>query len=102
MKLLTIASTILLAGVAIAAPGTAFRAERYRKRIASGRRGNPLSRVPAPSGINTEISNVDYSSNWAGAVLVGTGFTIAFLWASFLGVSLTTRVWLAIKPGAGC
>jgi hypothetical protein len=75
MKLLTIASTILLAGVAIAAPGTAFRAERYRKRIASGRRGNPLSRVPAPSGINTEISNVDYSSNWAGAVLVGTGFT---------------------------
>lgn len=75
MKLLTIASTLLLAGVAIAAPGTAFRAERYRKRVASGRKGNPLNRVPGPSGLSDDISNVEYSSNWAGAVLVGTGYT---------------------------
>jgi hypothetical protein len=73
MKFLTIASTFLLAGSAVAAPGTAFRAERYQKRVASGRKGNPLRRVSGPVD-GTEISNVQYSSNWAGAVLVGTGY----------------------------
>lgn len=74
MKFLTIASALLLAGSAVAAPGTALRAERHRKRIASGRKGNPLRRVSGPVD-GTESSNVQYSDNWAGAVLVGTGYT---------------------------
>ena len=74
MKFLTIASALLLTGSAVAAPGTALRAERHRKRIASGRKGNPLRRVSGPVD-GTESSNVQYSDNWAGAVLVGTGYT---------------------------
>lgn len=73
MKLLTLASTLLLAGSAIAAPGTAMRAERHRKRAASGRRGNPMNRIESSSALSNE-SNVEYSSNWAGAILIGTGY----------------------------
>lgn len=73
MKFLALASTLLLAGSAVAAPGTARRRERNLKR-AAGRKGNPINRVDAPEGVSTNISNVDYSSNWAGAVLIGTGY----------------------------
>lgn len=53
-----------------------MRAERHRKRAESGRRGNPLRRVDsiAETGI-TNKTNVEYSSNWAGAILIGTGYT---------------------------
>lgn len=71
MKFVTAASALLLAGSAVAAPGTARRAERHRQRAASGRKGNPINRIEAPS---TNISNVEYSSNWAGAILIGTGY----------------------------
>lgn len=74
MKLLTLASTLLLAGSALAAPGTAMRRERNLKR-AAGRKGNPMIRVDAPEGMSTDIANVEYSSNWAGAILIGTGYT---------------------------
>jgi len=75
MKFLTLASTALLAGSAIAAPGTAIRAERHRKRAAN-RSGNPMIKSDGPAGVAaTNISNVDYSTNWAGAVLIGTGYT---------------------------
>ena len=73
MKFLALAATLLLAGSAVAAPGTARRRERNLKR-AAGRRGNPINRVDAPEGVSTNISNVEYSSNWAGAVLIGTGY----------------------------
>lgn len=76
MKLLILATTFFLAGSAIAAPNTAKRFENHAKRAGRSRtQGNPLSRVsPGPS---TEASNdtfVSYSSNWAGAVLIGTGY----------------------------
>lgn len=72
MKLVTIASTLLLAGSAIAAPGTALRAERHRKRAANGRRSNPLNRIDSSGSANESF--VQYSSNWAGAILIGTGY----------------------------
>lgn len=62
MKFLTVASTLLLAGSAIAAPGTAMRRARNLKR-AAGRKGNPINRVSAPEGVSTDIANVEYSSN---------------------------------------
>ena len=73
MKFAAAASTLLLVGSAVAAPGTAMRAERHQKRVASGRKGNPLNRVEAPA--DSHKSNVEYSSNWAGAILIGTGYT---------------------------
>ena len=74
MKFLTVASTLLLAGSAIAAPGTAMRRERNLKRAAA-RKGNPIRRVGAPTELSgSNDTMVDYSSNWSGAVLIGSGF----------------------------
>ena len=73
MKFAAAVSTLLLVGTAVAAPGTAMRAERNRKRVASGRKGNPIHRVDAAAESNK--TNVEYSSNWAGAILIGSGYT---------------------------
>lgn len=64
----SILSTLLLTGSAIAAPGTALRRSR-----AQARKSNPINRINKPE--LTNITEVSYSSNWAGAVLVGTGYT---------------------------
>jgi hypothetical protein len=75
MKFLAIASA-LLAGTAVAAPGTAMRKARAEKRAAAkNNHGNPLVRSDGPATLETNKTNVEYSSNWAGAVLIGTGFT---------------------------
>lgn len=74
MKFLTIASTLLLAGSAVAAPGTALRRERNLKRAAA-RKSGLINKVEAPAGFETNKTNVEYSSNWAGAILIGTGYT---------------------------
>lgn len=72
MKLSTVVSTLVLAGSAVAAPGTAMRKAR-----ALARSTKPMQ--PADGELELlEASNnthVEYSSNWAGAVLIGTGFT---------------------------
>ncbi|KAI9650960.1 hypothetical protein NHQ30_000995 [Ciborinia camelliae] len=68
-----VAATALLAGSAVAAPGTAMRQARAVKRAAGTRHGNPIKYVDGPSDSNK--TDVSYSSNWAGAVLVGTGYT---------------------------
>ncbi|KIN05153.1 hypothetical protein OIDMADRAFT_157799 [Oidiodendron maius Zn] len=73
MKFAAVVSTLLLVGSAVAAPGTAMRAERHRKRVASGRKGNPIRRVDSVAVTNK--TNVEYSSNWAGAILIGSGYT---------------------------
>ncbi|KUJ12839.1 uncharacterized protein LY89DRAFT_195318 [Mollisia scopiformis] len=74
MKFFTLASTMLLASGAIAAPGTARRAERHRKRVAN-RSGNPMIKSNGAAAVAAaNISNVEYSENWAGAVLIGTGY----------------------------
>lgn len=52
-----------------------MRAERHRARAAGSRKGNLNQRLGSGTkGIANE-TNVEYSSNWAGAVLIGTGFT---------------------------
>ncbi|APA13528.1 hypothetical protein SS1G_07836 [Sclerotinia sclerotiorum 1980 UF-70] len=70
MKFSIVAATALLAGSAVAAPGTALRQARAVKRAARTH-GNPVKYVEGP----TNKTDVSYSSNWAGAVLVGTGYT---------------------------
>jgi Peptidase A4 family len=71
-----VASSLLLAGLAAAAPLTE---KRMARRAAGTRRSNPAY---APGAFGTELLNithttskVEYSENWAGAVLVGTGYT---------------------------
>jgi len=78
MKFLALASTLALVGCAVAAPGTAKRWERHEKRAANNRRmkAQPLihaSGVDQPSIKNNSF--VEYSENWAGAILIGTGYT---------------------------
>ncbi|TVY92248.1 Aspergillopepsin [Lachnellula willkommii] len=78
MKFAAVASTLLLAGSALAAPNTAKRQAAHRKR-AEGKSSKPVNYVRDSNGnIKTGVSNdtfVSYSTNWAGAVLVGTGYT---------------------------
>jgi len=78
MKFLTLASSLLLAGGAVAAPGTALRKARAEARAAERaagiHKGNPIDRIESKSASSND-SFVSYSSNWAGAVLVGTGYT---------------------------
>ena len=88
MKFSTVISSALLAGATAAAPLTAKRQARNEaRRLALEERGaNSTQRRtnrPIAAGstdLNNTITinnttNVDYSSNWAGAVLIGTGYT---------------------------
>jgi len=70
MKFTTVASALLLASSAVAAPGTALR----KARAASSRQSKPINRLATDDSI-THDKNVEYSSNWAGAILIGTGYT---------------------------
>ncbi|KAI9701331.1 MAG: hypothetical protein M1820_006553 [Bogoriella megaspora] len=70
-------ATILSASEVFAAPGTALRKARYAKR-AAGQRGskpfqsaNNTATVEGPDGIDAATQ----STNWAGAALVGSGYT---------------------------
>jgi hypothetical protein len=78
MKFSTVASTLLLVGSALAAPNTAKRRAAHQKR-AESRKSVPVKYVEGPDGaVKTGVTNntfVSYSTNWAGAVLVGTGYT---------------------------
>jgi hypothetical protein len=76
MKFSTVASALLCAGSALAAPGTAKRAERHRARQA-GRKSNLMNPVGEADQLvaGTNESHVSYSTNWAGAVLIGTDYT---------------------------
>lgn len=75
----SILSTSLLATAAIAAPLTSqrqARSEARRLARSSGRASHP----PYKPGTNevlhlNKTSHEEYSSNWAGAVLIGTGYT---------------------------
>ena len=56
-------SNLLLASVVLAAPSSRLEARLARRR--ENRRSQLINRIDSPAGI---VSNVDYSSNWAGAV----------------------------------
>ncbi|KAH9889233.1 acid proteinase [Xylariomycetidae sp. FL2044] len=75
-------AALLGAGAVTAAPGTAMRRERALARAAgrASRAGNTLQ--PADGALESlaaaagnETAHVEYSSNWAGAVLIGSGYT---------------------------
>ncbi|EED17347.1 aspergillopepsin, putative [Talaromyces stipitatus ATCC 10500] len=68
-------SLLILAGLTAAAPLTE---KRLARRAAGTRRSSPPY-VPNSYGVEqlniTNSKNVEYSENWAGAVLIGTGYT---------------------------
>ncbi|KAF2084498.1 hypothetical protein K490DRAFT_49021 [Saccharata proteae CBS 121410] len=67
-------STALLASAAVAAPsgkghGLADRIARRKGTATTGRKSNPVMKVDAPAAAaDANKSNIEYSSNWAGAV----------------------------------
>jgi hypothetical protein len=73
MKFISIISSAVFAGVALAAPHTAKRQAR-RAAAARALHSQPLQFAPG-SGVSTNNSDVSYSTNWAGAALVTTGVT---------------------------
>lgn len=78
MKFTSVLASGLLATAAIAAPLTEQRQARHARRLA--RTANRSSHPPYKPGTSEVIklsntTQVEYSSNWAGAVLIGTGYT---------------------------
>ncbi|KUJ23601.1 uncharacterized protein LY89DRAFT_680327 [Mollisia scopiformis] len=71
MKFSTIASSLLLAGSAVAAPGTAMRRARAAER--ASRKSLPPQRIEAELAKLTNNTNVEYDSNWAGSVVTTSG-----------------------------
>ena len=87
----TIASTALLIASAAAVPHRSTLADRVAKRAAAARlphEPSPLERIPGRSGSPEANGSfqVDYSSNWAGAVLTSppSGTTFNEVSASFV------------------
>lgn len=82
MKFSTIATALFGANVALAARFTDKRRERNAARAAAARTGLSLPRLPVGSEADVskglefanDTAHVEYSSNWAGAVLIGTGY----------------------------
>ncbi|KAI0014546.1 peptidase A4 family-domain-containing protein [Xylariomycetidae sp. FL0641] len=78
MKVTAAASALLFANAALAAPGSAARRERAAKRATGSRQSNVMQ--PAEGEVENMAINgtthVEYSSNWAGAVLIGTGYNM--------------------------
>ncbi|KAI0169434.1 peptidase A4 family-domain-containing protein [Hypoxylon sp. FL1284] len=78
MQILTIASLLLCANLVVAAPGTAMRRARAAERAAAraNRASNTLQPAEGELGIanNNGTAHPQYSSNWAGAVLIGSGY----------------------------
>jgi hypothetical protein len=77
MKTAIIAAGALFAANALAAPGTAARwaAHAARRAGRSGGFKQPAEDDGVYAKVNGTDKNVEYSSNWAGAVLTSTGFT---------------------------
>lgn len=77
MKFSAIATILFGADLALAARFTEQRRERHAARAAerqSKPRQLPTNSAGIPYDGITNNSNVEYSSNWAGAVLIGTGY----------------------------
>ncbi|KAI1260674.1 peptidase A4 family-domain-containing protein [Xylariaceae sp. FL1019] len=73
MKLFPVANVLLCASSSLAAPGTAARRQRaLESRL---RRTNPALPVPVDNASNIQNVDSEYTQNWAGAVLLGTGYT---------------------------
>jgi len=67
---------LLTATSALAAPGTIARKARHDRRMAEGIRSQPMIPANITGMVNgPENKYVQYSTNWAGAALVGSGYT---------------------------
>lgn len=83
MKFSTLAGSILLSGVALAAPLSEENlARREANRVARSARPHKQTHPNHRVGVTKELTTTDsetfaevYSSNWAGAVLIGSGYT---------------------------
>jgi len=81
MKFTTVVSTLLLASTAIAAPSKLQqkRHERLAKRLAEARTGRPLAVNYTSMGdrivLPKKVGEVQYDSNWAGAVIIDSAIT---------------------------
>lgn len=78
MKFSAVAVSLFGANVALAARFTERRFQQHAAR-AAGRQGLPRQAPTnvegiAYDGISNETAHVEYSSNWAGAVLIGSGY----------------------------
>ncbi|KAJ6105015.1 hypothetical protein N7486_003704 [Penicillium sp. IBT 16267x] len=75
MKFSTAILGSALVASALAAPLTEKRAARRAARSAGKRQSNPPFKPGTTESIDlSNTSEVEYSSNWAGAVLIGTGY----------------------------
>ncbi|KAI3335986.1 acid proteinase [Ustulina deusta] len=76
---LALTTALLCADAGLAARLTAARQARHAARRAAGTRRS-LPKIPSEGihakelAANGNVSNVEYSSNWAGAVLIGSGY----------------------------
>jgi hypothetical protein len=91
-----ILSSFLLASVALAAPSSRLEARLTRRR--ENRRSQPISRLESPAGT---VSDVEYSSNWAGAVWGEGDGTFTTVTATFTvptpsGASGAASAWVGI------
>ncbi|KAI1465334.1 peptidase A4 family-domain-containing protein [Daldinia caldariorum] len=76
---LPVVAALLYANLAFAAPGTAARRQRAAERLAErrvSRTSNTLQPADSEFAIasKNDTAHVEYSSNWAGAVLIGSGY----------------------------
>lgn len=78
MKYTTVISALLCAEAAMGAKFTQKRRESREARQVAKRAGGTRSSRPImklDGGVKTNNTNVEYSSNWAGAVISSTGWT---------------------------
>lgn len=73
----TLVAAVLSASTIMAAPGTAHRRARQNKRSGATRASKPMIPMTNVTATVNGIENLqtEYSTNWAGAALVGTGYT---------------------------
>ncbi|KAF9241640.1 peptidase A4 family-domain-containing protein [Melanogaster broomeanus] len=77
---LTILCNLLLASVALAIPSSRLEARLARRR--EGRQSLPINHLEQPAS-DVGVSNVEYSSNWAGGVLIEPSGTFTYVTGTF-------------------
>ncbi|KAG8874646.1 hypothetical protein FRB97_005765, partial [Tulasnella sp. 331] len=79
---LALLGNLLLASAALSAPSGRFAARLERRR--EGRQSQPINRLELPATNSTGTRNVEYSSNWAGAVYDSAAGTYKAVTATFV------------------
>lgn len=80
MQIPIVACVLLYANLALGAPGTLMRRQRAAERLAErklSRSSNilqPAENEVAVASTGNDTAHPEYSSNWAGAVLIGSGY----------------------------